>query len=71
MSDTANLCIDDPGNSTVNGTKLVLEDCLHAGINPPRRPPLWRAERAVADHSRPCHRHWVSLAAICAVKDTQ
>lgn len=27
MNDTANLCIDDPGNSTVNGPKLVLEDC--------------------------------------------
>ena len=27
MSDTANLCIDDAGNSTSNGTKLVLEDC--------------------------------------------
>ena len=27
MNNTANLCLDDPGNSTVNGTQLVLEDC--------------------------------------------
>jgi hypothetical protein len=27
MNNTANLCIDDPGDSTANGTQLVLEDC--------------------------------------------
>jgi hypothetical protein len=27
MNNTANLCLDDPGDSTVNGTQLVLEDC--------------------------------------------
>ena len=27
MNNTANLCLDDPGDSTANGTQLVLEDC--------------------------------------------
>jgi len=27
MNNTANLCLDDPGDSTVNGTQLLLEDC--------------------------------------------
>jgi hypothetical protein len=27
MSNNANLCLDDPGDSAVNGTQLVLEDC--------------------------------------------
>jgi hypothetical protein len=30
MSNNANLCLDDPGNSTANGTALVLEDCYGA-----------------------------------------
>jgi hypothetical protein len=27
MNNTANLCLDDPGDSTADGTQLVLEDC--------------------------------------------
>ena len=27
MNNTANLCLDDPGDSTANGTPLVLQDC--------------------------------------------
>ena len=27
MNNTANLCLDDPGDSTANGTQLVLQDC--------------------------------------------